>query len=166
MFIVEVVALDVPCLIPKRESMKCCSDDILLNCTLSLIPSLSDLVPCPLPKKCHPTFVPQDYSARSRSGLLCPVSTIRISISVANLFLFLVVFSLVAREANTALDRDSLELVWYDNFSGDSLDWDKWVVDEGDGCDIDLCDWGNGEQQVNRIFYGYPTFFIVYVSNC
>lgn len=66
--------------------------------------------------------------------------------------------SLLAREAKAALDRDSLELVWYDNFSGASLDWDKWVVDEGDGCDINLCDWGNGEQQVSRIFiYVYPT---------
>ncbi|CAN0516537.1 unnamed protein product, partial [Scytosiphon promiscuus] len=47
-----------------------------------------------------------------------------------------------------ALDVDALELVWFDDFVGNSVDWDKWIVDEGDGCDIGLCDWGNGEKQV------------------
>lgn len=68
----------------------------------------------------------------------------------------------MAREAKAALDRDSLELVWYDNFSGASLDWDKWVVDEGDGCDIDLCDWGNGEKQVSQIFLWVSLIFYCY----
>ena len=62
------------------------------------------------------------------------------------------VLSLLPRAAEAALDQEALELVWYDEFAGGSLDWDKWVVDEGDGCDINLCDWGNGEKQVVFFF--------------
>ena len=39
------------------------------------------------------------------------------------------------------------QLVFEDNFDGDTLDTSKWNVDEGDGCP-DLCDWGNNELQV------------------
>ena len=52
--------------------------------------------------------------------------------------------------AEAALDSGALELVWYDDFSGAAVDWDKWIVDEGDGCDVGLCDWGNGEKQVSE----------------
>ena len=62
------------------------------------------------------------------------------------------VLSLLPRAAEAALDQEALELVWYDEFAGGSVDWDKWVVDEGDGCDINLCDWGNGEKQVFFFF--------------
>ncbi|CAN0092643.1 unnamed protein product, partial [Ectocarpus sp. 12 AP-2014] len=48
-----------------------------------------------------------------------------------------------------ALVTEDLQLVWHDEFNGVSVDWDKWVVDEGDGCDVDLCDWGNGEKQAS-----------------
>lgn len=58
------------------------------------------------------------------------------------------VLALVALATEGAIDTDSLELVWYDDFVGGDVDWDKWVADEGDGCDIDLCDWGNSEKQV------------------
>lgn len=58
--------------------------------------------------------------------------------------------SLLPRAAEAALDAGSLELVWYDEFGGGAVDWDKWVVDVGDGCDVNLCDWGNAEQQVSR----------------
>lgn len=54
--------------------------------------------------------------------------------------------------AEAALDREALELVWYDEFGGGSVDWDKWLVDEGDGCDVNLCDWGNGEKQASLVF--------------
>ena len=37
------------------------------------------------------------------------------------------------------------ELVWEDNFN--TLNTDVWNVDEGDGCDIGLCGWGNQELQ-------------------
>lgn len=53
-----------------------------------------------------------------------------------------------------ALDLEELDLVWQDEFKGGAVDWDKWVVDEGDGCDVELCDWGNGEQQVIFFFCG------------
>jgi len=39
------------------------------------------------------------------------------------------------------------QLVFEDNFDGDTLDVTKWNVDEGDGCP-DLCGWGNNELQV------------------
>lgn len=51
--------------------------------------------------------------------------------------------------AGAELDFDELELAWRDEFHGGSVDWDKWVADEGDGCDVDLCDWGNGEKQAS-----------------
>jgi beta-glucanase (GH16 family) len=38
------------------------------------------------------------------------------------------------------------QLVFEDNFDGDTLDAAKWNIDEGDGCP-DLCGWGNNELQ-------------------
>lgn len=38
-------------------------------------------------------------------------------------------------------------LVWADEFDGSSLDLSKWSVQTGDGCDIELCGWGNNEAQ-------------------
>lgn len=38
-------------------------------------------------------------------------------------------------------------LVWSDEFSGTSLDETRWEPMIGDGCDIGLCGWGNGELQ-------------------
>ncbi|MGK7312819.1 MAG: glycoside hydrolase family 16 protein [Candidatus Longimicrobiales bacterium M2_2A_002] len=38
-------------------------------------------------------------------------------------------------------------LVWSDEFDGNALDATKWSVQTGDGCDIDLCGWGNNELQ-------------------
>jgi beta-glucanase (GH16 family) len=39
------------------------------------------------------------------------------------------------------------QLVFEDEFDGDSLDTSKWNIDTGDGCP-DLCGWGNNEKQV------------------
>ena len=41
------------------------------------------------------------------------------------------------------------QLVWEDNFDGESLDLSKWSHQLGDGCDVsvDLCGWGNNELQ-------------------
>lgn len=39
------------------------------------------------------------------------------------------------------------ELVWADEFDGASLDLTKWSYMIGDGCDINLCGWGNNERQ-------------------
>lgn len=38
-------------------------------------------------------------------------------------------------------------LVWNDEFDGDTLDPTKWSVQEGDGCDLGICGWGNNERQ-------------------
>lgn len=42
---------------------------------------------------------------------------------------------------------DGWSLVWQDEFDGASLDAAKWSVQTGDGCDVDLCGWGNNELQ-------------------
>lgn len=39
------------------------------------------------------------------------------------------------------------QVVWSDEFSGTSLDLGKWEPQIGDGCDINLCGWGNNELQ-------------------
>ena len=39
------------------------------------------------------------------------------------------------------------QLVFEDEFDGNSLDTSKWNIEEGDGCP-DLCGWGNNEQQI------------------
>jgi len=48
-----------------------------------------------------------------------------------------------------ALDIQPIEwqLVFEDEFDGDSLDTSKWNIDTGDGCP-DFCGWGNNEKQV------------------
>ncbi len=39
------------------------------------------------------------------------------------------------------------ELIWADEFDGTSLNTGDWNTLIGDGCDIDLCGWGNNERQ-------------------
>ena len=51
-------------------------------------------------------------------------------------------------EGNVSVDYakiDIRELIWQDNF--DTWDKDIWVPEEGDGCEEDLCGWGNQELQ-------------------
>ncbi|BBJ97274.1 glycoside hydrolase family 16 protein [Xanthomonas campestris] len=38
-------------------------------------------------------------------------------------------------------------LVWEDNFNGPAIDGNTWTYDVGNGCQIGLCGWGNGEMQ-------------------
>lgn len=38
-------------------------------------------------------------------------------------------------------------LVWEDNFNGPGIDGNKWTYDVGNGFQIGLCGWGNGEMQ-------------------
>ena len=51
--------------------------------------------------------------------------------------------------AGTHLQAESLcsTPIWQDEFDGDAVDETKWQFVEGDGCDQDLCGWGNGEEQ-------------------
>lgn len=49
-------------------------------------------------------------------------------------------------DAGTEPDPD-WTLVWSDEFDGASLDASKWSVQEGDGCDLGICGWGNNELQ-------------------
>lgn len=43
-------------------------------------------------------------------------------------------------------DPDPSKLIWSDEFDVDGApDPAKWNFDLGDGCDISLCNWGNGE---------------------
>lgn len=51
-----------------------------------------------------------------------------------------ITFSTAATQAQTVGT-----LIWEDNF--DTFDTDVWNIDEGDGCDIGLCGWGNQELQ-------------------
>ncbi len=37
------------------------------------------------------------------------------------------------------------ELVWADEFDGAEVDQTRWSFQIGDGCDINLCGWGNNE---------------------
>lgn len=39
------------------------------------------------------------------------------------------------------------ELIWADEFDGTEVDQTKWEFQIGDGCDMDLCGWGNNEKQ-------------------
>ena len=47
----------------------------------------------------------------------------------------------------TALSAQSWELVWSDEFDGDSLDQAKWSYQTGTGAEYGLTDWGNNEMQ-------------------
>lgn len=39
------------------------------------------------------------------------------------------------------------QLIWSDEFDGNALDLNKWEPQTGNGCDINLCGWGNNELQ-------------------
>lgn len=39
------------------------------------------------------------------------------------------------------------KLIWSDEFDGTALNLNNWSYQNGDGCDIDLCGWGNNELQ-------------------
>jgi len=44
------------------------------------------------------------------------------------------------------IDTKSIpNLIWGDEFNGDSVDLSKWTFVNGDGCEFNLCGWGNSE---------------------
>lgn len=48
---------------------------------------------------------------------------------------------------NTSIIAQCPKLIWADEFDGTALDLTKWSYQTGDGCDINLCQWGNNELQ-------------------
>jgi beta-glucanase (GH16 family) len=58
-------------------------------------------------------------------------------------FPFLLLFS-----TSIAAAEQCTVSTFYDDFNGTSLDQSVWRYQNGDGCDLDLCGWGNNEQQV------------------
>ena len=64
------------------------------------------------------------------------------------------IFSLAVAACNSPediagcdLSTDDYELVWSDEFEGETIDESKWSFDIGDGCDRGICGWGNRELQ-------------------
>jgi len=53
---------------------------------------------------------------------------------------------LAASSASVAAQQCQ-SLIWSDEFNGSAVDTTKWEFQEGDGCDIGLCGWGNNELQ-------------------
>jgi beta-glucanase (GH16 family) len=60
--------------------------------------------------------------------------------NVAGLTFIVILLATVPFQAQT--------LVWEENFNKDSINTQKWTYDVGDGCDRDLCGWGNSEMQL------------------
>lgn len=74
----------------------------------------------------------------------------------ASLLVYLVFFGLLTGCDKQADDTPTSEppgelgdwqLVWSDEFDGSTVDASKWSFQNGDGCDINLCGWGNDELQ-------------------
>lgn len=63
------------------------------------------------------------------------------------LFFVLSLFTVHFSYAQYQFQSACSQLVWEDNFDGTSLDATKWTPQIGDGCDINLCGWGNNEAQ-------------------
>lgn len=59
------------------------------------------------------------------------------------LFIYLIFLTL-------SLHAQCPTLVWSDEFDGTALDLTKWTPQIGDGCDINLCGWGNNELEYYR----------------
>lgn len=49
----------------------------------------------------------------------------------------------------TPLEYEGYELIWNDEFDGNSVNTDYWVFEIGDGCP-NICGWGNNEKQYYR----------------
>ncbi|MBK8635848.1 MAG: hypothetical protein IPN72_20715 [Saprospiraceae bacterium] len=55
-------------------------------------------------------------------------------------FIFIMSFAIVGK-------AQCPKLVWADEFDGTSLNTNNWNYEIGDGCDNNLCGWGNNELQ-------------------
>ncbi len=55
--------------------------------------------------------------------------------------------SLLSLGAASVMAQQCQTLVWSDEFDGTAVDTSKWEFQEGDGCDVGVCGWGNSELQ-------------------
>ena len=51
------------------------------------------------------------------------------------------------KSTHSGAEATDWNLVWADEFDGVKLDSTRWSFQNGDGCDINLCGWGNNELQ-------------------
>jgi beta-glucanase (GH16 family) len=58
-----------------------------------------------------------------------------------------IILTVVGALLTTAASTKAQTLVWEEKFNKDTIDAQTWTYDVGNGCDIDLCDWGNSEMQ-------------------
>lgn len=72
--------------------------------------------------------------------------------SIWGIFVFILLIG--CSESSTGIEEttDSTEdlewmLIWEDDFDDSTLNSEKWEMQIGDGCDIQLCGWGNNELQ-------------------
>lgn len=56
------------------------------------------------------------------------------------------VYWLIVEKLRTA-SAQCHELLWSEEFDGSALDTTKWTPQVGDGCDLEICGWGNNEWQ-------------------
>jgi beta-glucanase (GH16 family) len=52
--------------------------------------------------------------------------------------------------ASVHLSAQNWQVVWHDEFEGESLDEEKWSYQTGTGSEYGLTDWGNNELQYYR----------------
>lgn len=69
-------------------------------------------------------------------------TTISVGFRLVFSFAFLLLINYLSAQCPT--------LVWSDEFDGTTLDLTKWTPQIGDGCDINLCGWGNNELEYYR----------------
>ena len=69
----------------------------------------------------------------------------------AVLFILIVIISVIYSRLSTVYPNGNVDssndnnipnLIWSDEFDGDTLDLSKWTYVNGNGCDVGLCGWG------------------------
>lgn len=59
----------------------------------------------------------------------------------------LIIYVFIFISYHSHINAQCPKLVWSDEFEGTTVDLAKWSYQTGDGCDINLCQWGNNELQ-------------------
>lgn len=83
------------------------------------------------------------------------ISSIRLTCMISNSMRLRYAFLVILSSCTYLLPAQCPNLIWADEFDGNSLDLTNWSYQIGDGCDINLCGWGNNElqsyQQANAV---------------